>query len=80
MDLTVPGAPEPAVAEARLRELVDRLAPEISDDGRRRALATALGHDIGAPRDYGGVDSAASALVVEVGHEKLVKILDGPSP
>lgn len=74
-DLTVPPAPVPMIPEARLRDLVARLAPVISDDGRRRDLASALGRAVAAPRDYGGVDSASSALVVETGERELVAAL-----
>ncbi len=74
--LTPPSPPEPTLPEDRLRALIARLAPWVGEDDDRRALAAALGRDVAAPGDYGGVDSAASALIVEVGEADIVAVLD----
>lgn len=75
-DLSLPKVPEPAMPEGRLRELVARLVHEISDDGRRRALGKALGRDVHGPRHYGGGAAAAATLVVEVGEDEIVAVLE----
>ncbi len=74
--LTPPPPPAPVLPEARRRQLVARLAPIVGDDGRRSALAAALGREVAEPRDYGGVESAASALVVEAGEAEVAAALE----